>query len=65
MWKLVYSDKPLTVRKPSDLLLMFLLKSKRPLVYRENARLEPTGPRGAPVAITIKFQKAKDGRPVD
>jgi hypothetical protein len=61
----VYSNKPLTVRKPSDLVLMFLLKSKRPLIYRDNARLEPAGPGGAPVTITVKFQKAKDGRPVD
>lgn len=35
--------------KPSDLLTIFLLKGMRPHVYRENHRLEHTGPDGAPI----------------
>ena len=33
-----------TVRKKSDVLLMFLLKSRRPHLYRDNAPLPPTDP---------------------
>jgi hypothetical protein len=33
----------------SDTLLIFLLKARRPAVYRDNARLELTGAAGGPV----------------
>lgn len=59
----VFTNKPLTVRRPSDILTMFLLKSKRPAIYRDNTSLELAGPGGAPLSITVKYQRAKDGRP--
>ena len=40
------------IREYSDLLLIFLLKARRPTVYRENARLELTGVGGGPIATT-------------
>jgi hypothetical protein len=33
----------------SDTLLMFLLRANRPAMYRDNARLELTGPAGGPI----------------
>jgi len=43
---------------------MFLLKSKRPAVYRENTNLKLSGPPSAPMSIIrVKFEDAKDGRP--
>ena len=36
--------------KPSDILLMFVLKSRAPERFRDNYRLEHTGPDGAPIA---------------
>jgi len=33
----------------SDVLLIFLLKARRPAVYRDNARLELTGAAGGPI----------------
>jgi len=33
----------------SDTLLIFLLKARRPVVYRDNARLELTGAAGGPI----------------
>lgn len=41
--KPVLTDKPLTVLKYSDNLLMFLLKGERPNKYRDNAKVEITG----------------------
>lgn len=38
-----------TVRKYSDTLAMFLLKSHDPAKYRDNARMEVTGAEGGPV----------------
>lgn len=32
--------RPLTIKRKSDILLMFLAKAKRPNIYRENAKLE-------------------------
>lgn len=40
---------PLTIRKYSDTLLIFLLKGARPNKYRDNAKVEHTGPDGAPL----------------
>jgi hypothetical protein len=37
------------VRRYSDTLLIFLLKARRPEVYRENHRVEHTGPDGGPI----------------
>jgi hypothetical protein len=49
----VYSKGELVdhVREYSDQLLMFLLRSRRPDVYREHRRLEHVGPDGGPVEI--------------
>ena len=60
--QVVYGNKPLTIRKPSDNLLMFMLKSKRPHIYRDNASLELSGPGGGPISVAVKFQDSKDGR---
>jgi hypothetical protein len=40
---------PLTIRRYSDVLLIFLLKAQRPDKYRDNWRGELTGPGGAPL----------------
>jgi hypothetical protein len=40
---------PLTVKKYSDTLLIFLMKGARPEKYRDNAKIEHTGPGGGPV----------------
>lgn len=46
--QLVIDGKPqwLTVRKPSDTLMIFLLKARRPEVYRERLSMEHTGKGG-------------------
>ena len=51
------SNVPLVVYKKSDNLLMFLLKSKRPEVYRDHAKVEHTGPGGAPLEVRVSFVK--------
>jgi hypothetical protein len=48
---------PLYIRKPSDNLMMFLLKRHRPDQYRDNAKVEHTGAGGAPIAVTVEFVK--------
>lgn len=40
-----------TVRKFSDTLLIFLLKAKRPAVYRDNVRTEISGPDSGPIVV--------------
>lgn len=40
---------PLTIKKYSDTLLIFLLKGARPERYRDNARVEHTGRGGGPI----------------
>lgn len=42
------------VRKYSDTLLIFLLKAADPKKYRENQRVELTGPEGRPVQVESK-----------
>ncbi|MFI4998222.1 MAG: hypothetical protein ACHQAQ_20855 [Hyphomicrobiales bacterium] len=37
----------------SDVLLMFLLKGRKPAVYRDNARLELTGAAGGPIQTQV------------
>ncbi len=46
---------PLTVKKYSDTLLIFLLKGIRPNKFRDNAKVEHSGPKGA--AIPVSFEK--------
>jgi hypothetical protein len=57
--------RPLTVARVSDTLLIFLLKAKRPQVYRDNAVVEHTGAGGGPLEIRVRFVDAKDGRPAN
>lgn len=42
------------VRRYSDQLLMFLLKARRPEVYRENQRVELAGPEGGPPEVIVR-----------
>ena len=42
-------------KKPSDLLLIFLMKGAMPEKYRDNARLEHTGAGGAPLEVRVVF----------
>jgi hypothetical protein len=44
----------------SDILLIFLLKARRPNIYRENARLELTGVGGGPIATTSVLDGLND-----
>jgi hypothetical protein len=44
----------------SDTLLIFLLKARRPAVYRENARVELTGIAGGPVALSPVLAQVPD-----
>lgn len=37
---------------PSDLLLIFLLKARKPEKYRDNYRIETTGADGGPIAVS-------------
>jgi hypothetical protein len=43
----------LTVRKPSDTLMIFMLKSRRPNTYRERGSIEHTGAGGKPLAAPV------------
>lgn len=46
--------RAMDAEKPSDLLTIFLLKSKRPHIYRDNYSIEHSGPDGAPIMpVTI------------
>ena len=56
--KPVLSDIPLTIRKPSDTLLIFLLKGAKPDKYRDNAKIEHSGPGGAPIPVALKTSLA-------
>jgi hypothetical protein len=56
-----YQGKPVGARRIySDGLAMFLLQGKRPQKYRQNQKVELTGPRGGPQQheITITFVRA-------
>jgi hypothetical protein len=44
-------------RKPSDLLLIFMLKAARPEVYRDNARVELGNGANGPLQIEVTFVK--------
>lgn len=62
------TDKPVyhqgelvdTYKEYSDVLLMFLLKARRPDVYRETHKLELGGVDGAPIAAEISTVSAKE-----
>jgi hypothetical protein len=43
----------LTIRKPSDTLMIFMLKSRRPNTYRERGSIEHTGAGGKPLAAPV------------
>lgn len=43
----------LTVRKPSDTLMIFMLKSRRPNTYRERGSIEHTGAGGKPLPAPV------------
>ena len=45
-----------SVRRYSDTAAIFLLKGARPEKYRENARVEMSGPDGAPIETNAKAQ---------
>jgi hypothetical protein len=44
-------------RKPSDLLLIFLLKGMNPTKYRDNAKVELGSSGGGPLQIEVTFVK--------
>lgn len=44
-----------TVREYSNTLLIFLLKAQRPDRYRENSKVEISGPQGQPVALSHRI----------
>ena len=48
------------IREYSDTLLIFLLKARRPDTYRENQRIEHTGPEGGPIAAEVTHVDAKE-----
>jgi hypothetical protein len=50
---------PLTVKKYSDVLLMFLIKARRP-EYRENFKVEHTGDPAKPVTLDCRGQALHD-----
>lgn len=54
------SDQPLKIKRKSDVLLMFLLKSLRPEKYRDNAKVEMTGSGGGPLSIKVVYDDADD-----
>lgn len=47
-----------TVRRYSDLLLMFLLKSRRPDIFRDNVKAEIVGAGGVPIQPVINLTLA-------
>lgn len=55
----IQQTKPLSVRKFSDNLLMFRAKAMMPDKYRDNAKVEHTGPGGGPFEVTVKFVRPK------
>lgn len=60
------TDKPVfqggqqvgTIHEYSDTLLIFLLKARRPAVYRDNHRVELTGADGGPMEVTTDVSDA-------
>jgi hypothetical protein len=56
---------PLTVKKYSDSLLMFLLKAHRPDKFRERSSVEHSGQGGEPIPIRLVEVVKPDGKPAD
>ena len=54
---------PLTIKKYSDVLLIFLLKAHRPEKYRDNVRHEHSGPGGGPIPAKVEHDLAADLAP--
>lgn len=54
--------KPVTRRKYSDILLMFLLKAYRPEKYRDNWQGRPWKTSGAPVGVDLTRLSDAEGR---
>lgn len=54
--KPVLSKRPMTRKIPSDVLAMFLLKAKRPTIYRDNASMEMAGKDGGPLQVEVIFR---------
>lgn len=52
------------VRKYSDTLLIFLLKARKPEMYRETHRFEHSGPNGAPIEKRV-VQEGLSNLPID
>jgi hypothetical protein len=50
---------PLTIKRYSDTLLIFLMKGARPEKYRDNARVEHTGKDGGPIQ-TMDLSRLSD-----
>jgi hypothetical protein len=46
-------DERVPVLRYSDTLLIFLLKAKRPGIYREHFKHEHSGPDGGPIAVEV------------
>ena len=47
--------KPVTIKRYSDALLMFLMKGNMPLKYRDRTAVEHSGPDGKPMRFTFKI----------
>lgn len=53
-----------TERKYSDTLLIFMLKARKPQVYRENVRVEHSGPGGGPIEQVVVPSDARRAQEV-
>lgn len=51
---------PLTVNKKSDTLLIFLLKGAKPEKFRDNAKVELSGPGGGPMVSRVDLSGLSD-----
>lgn len=51
------SDRPLTVKKKSDVLLIFQAKAMMPDRYRDNSKVEMVGSGGGPINLSVAFVK--------
>ena len=50
------------VRRYSDTLLIFMLKARKPDVYRERASIQHTGANGGPLEHAVQFYLPTNGR---
>jgi hypothetical protein len=49
-----------TIREYSDQLLKFLLRARKPAVYREKFQHEHSGPSGAPLITIVRYRRQSD-----